>query len=261
MPEGSPISGADRSGVGRDRADGTPRAPQPSADGPGRDGGPILAIDTATSVAYVALAGPTGSLLDVAAWTAGHRHGEELLPRIAALLSAQGLHATDLRGIVVGLGPGAFTGLRVGIATAKGLAAGLEIPIAGVRSADAIAAAAVAVGVASPEGRVAVLLPAGPSERTLDVNGSAHRLVAGVDPDLPSGTVLVAVDLDGRAPEDALARGAAAREAFAAELARAGAARLRAGGDDLARVVPEYVTPPRGIAAPTGEVAWSRTRA
>ncbi len=229
--------------------------------GAGREDGTILAIDTATSVAYVALAAPTGTLLALASWTAGHRHGEELLPRIDALLSARGVRAADLRGIVVGLGPGAFTGLRVGIATAKGLAAGLAIPVAGVSSAAAIAAAATAGGAAGRGGRVAVLLPAGPSERTLVLEGSARRLTAGDEPDLPAGTVLVAVDLAGRAPSDALARGASAREGFAAELVRAGAARLLAGGDDLARIVPEYVTPPRGIAAPSGEVAWSRTRA
>jgi hypothetical protein len=206
-------------------------------------GGPILAIDTATSVAYVALAAANGTVLATDAWTAGHRHGEELLARIDALLVAARVSPSALGGIAVGLGPGAFTGLRVGIATAKGLAA-----------------AAISVGVASPGGPVAILLPAGPQERTLDAEGTAVRLPAGVEPDLAPGTTLVAVDLDGRAPADALARGVAARAGFAAELARAGAARLRAGGDDIARLVPEYVTPPRGIAQPTGEVAWSRTR-
>jgi tRNA threonylcarbamoyl adenosine modification protein YeaZ len=223
-------------------------------------GGPILAIDTATSVAYVALAAANGTVLATDAWTAGHRHGEELLARIDALLVAARVSPSALGGIAVGLGPGAFTGLRVGIATAKGLAAGLGVPVVGVGSGATLAAAAISVGVASPGGPVAILLPAGPQERTLDAEGTAVRLPAGVEPDLAPGTTLVAVDLDGRAPADALARGVAARAGFAAELARAGAARLRAGGDDIARLVPEYVTPPRGIAQPTGEVAWSRTR-
>jgi tRNA threonylcarbamoyladenosine biosynthesis protein TsaB len=221
---------------------------------------PVLALDTATSVACVVLASPEGALLASDAWTAGHRHGEELLARVDAILARAGVARTDLGGIAVGLGPGAFTGLRVGIATAKGLAVGLGVPIGGVGTGTTLAAAAIAAGVAPAGAPIAVLLPAGPSERTLDVDGTAVRLPAGVDPDLPAGAVLVAVDLDGRAPADALARGAGARVAFPAALAHAGAARLRAGGDDLAPMVPEYVTPPRGIAAPTGEVAWSRTR-
>jgi tRNA threonylcarbamoyl adenosine modification protein YeaZ len=220
----------------------------------------VLAIDTATSVACVVLAAADGAMLAADAWTAGHRHGEELLARIDALLARTAIARSALGGVAVGIGPGAFTGLRVGIATAKGLAAGLGVPIAGVGSGVVLAAAAVAAGAVPPDRPVAVILPAGPSERTLDVAGVAIRLPAGLEPDLPPGAVLVAVDLDGRAPADALARGAAARAALAVELARAGAARLRAGGDDLARLVPEYVTPPRGIAAPTGEVAWSRTR-
>jgi len=221
--------------------------------------GPILAIDTATTTAWVVLAGADGTVRASATWRAGHRHGEELLARIDALLAGAGISPRALGGIAVGLGPGAFTGLRVGIATAKGLAAGLGVPLAGIGSAAAIAAAAVAVGAAPAGGRVAVLLPAGPSERTLEVDGAAVRLGAGEEPDLGEDTTIVAVDLDGRAPADALARGEAARAGFAEALARAGAARLRTGGDDLARLVPEYVTPPRGVGAPSGEVAWSRT--
>jgi tRNA threonylcarbamoyl adenosine modification protein YeaZ len=221
--------------------------------------GPILVIDTATTTAWVVLADADGIVRASAAWRAGHRHGEELLARIDALLAAAGISPPTLGGIAVGLGPGAFTGLRVGIATAKGLAVGLGIPLAGIGSAAVIAAAAVTVGAVPAGGRVAVLLPAGPSERTLEVDGAAVRLGAAEEPDLGEGTTMVAVDLDGRAPADALARGEAARTGFAAELARAGAARLRAGGDDLARLVPEYVTPPRGVGAPSGEVAWSRT--
>ena len=222
---------------------------------------PILAIDTSMTEACVVLADPAGTVLAADAWVAGHRHGEELLPRVDALLARSGVRVADLRGVVVGLGPGAFTGLRVGIATAKGIAEGLGIPIAGISSAAILAGAAASAGVAADAADVAVLFPAGPSERTLVVGGRAVRIAAGEDPDPAPGTVLVAVDLPGRAPSDALAAGVAARALFGAELARAGTARLAAGGDDLARLVPEYVTPPRGVSAITGEVAWSRTRA
>lgn len=222
--------------------------------------GLVLVIDTATTEAVVALAGPDGTVIADDAWIAGYRHGEELLGRIDALLSSADVSVRSLGGLVVGTGPGAFTGLRVGIATAKGLAVGLGIPLVGVPSAAALATAA---GDAEPgigSRPIAVLLPAGPSERTLVLGGASVRLRAGEEPDLPPGTTVVAVDLPGRAPADALALGGAARSGFAPALVRLGAARLReTGGDDVSTLVPEYVTPPRGVGGSGGEVAWSRT--
>jgi hypothetical protein len=79
-----------------------------------------------------------------------------------------------------------------------------------------------------------------------------------MEPDLAAGEWLVAVDLEGRASADAIARGERARHGLGRALIRMGADRLRAGGDDLATLVPEYVTLPRGVAAQVGEVAWSR---
>jgi hypothetical protein len=83
-------------------------------------------------------------------------------------------------------------------------------------------------------------------------------LPGGTEPDLVRGETLVAVDLDGRAPADAVARGDEARAGLARALVRLGAGRLADGGDDLAALVPEYVTLPRGVRAAGGEVAWSR---
>lgn len=216
--------------------------------------GPILAIDTATSAVVVAAGSSTGEVVAETSWPAAHRHGEQLLPSVERLLGEAGIARDDVRGIVVGTGPGAFTGLRVGLATAKALAHGLGCPIAGVPTSEALIAAA---GGAGP---VVLLLPAGPSDRVLARAGTPARLLpGGEEPDLGADELLVAVDLDGRAPDDALARGARARERLARELFRLGAARLQAGGDDLATLVPEYVTLPRGVAAPVAEeVAWSR---
>jgi len=223
--------------------------------------GPILAIDTATTEAFVALGTPDGTVIAADAWVAGYRHGEDLLARIDALLSSVDVTVRSLGGLVVGTGPGAFTGLRVGLATAKGLAVGLGIPLVGIATAMALEAAAADEEPAIAGRPRAVLLPAGPSERTLVVHGAAVRLRAGEEPDLPTGATIVAVDLPGRAPADALALGAAARRGFAAALVRLGAARLaETGGDDVSALVPEYVTPPRGVAVAGGEVAWSRTR-
>ena len=221
----------------------------------------ILAIDTATTRVVVAVGSPRGEPLGLSTWTAGYRHGEQLLPSIGRVLGEANLRRSRLRGVIVGTGPGAFTGLRVGLATAKALAHGLRVPIAGISTATAlIGAAATEDGIAAP--RVVLLLPAGPSDRVLVRLGLPPRLLpGGTDPKPGAGDVLVAVDLDGRAPADAVAAGERARARLGHELLRLGAARLAAGADDLATLVPEYVTLPRGVsaAAPAGGgVEWSR---
>lgn len=223
----------------------------------------ILAIDTATTQVVVASGSLDGRLDGLTTWAAGYRHGETLLPSIARFLGEQNLRRSRLAGIVVGTGPGAFTGLRVGIATAKGLAHGLGLPIAGISTAEAILAAAMADAVetaGASGGQPVLLLPAGPNDRVMVRQGHVARLLpGGTDPDLAPGEWLVAVDLDGRAPDGAVARGHRARRGLAGQLLRMGADRLRGGaGDDLAGLVPEYVTLPRGVAGPHGEVAWSR---
>jgi len=225
---------------------------------------PILAIDTALRRAVVALGRADGGLVDEASWVAGHRHGEELLPRVATLLERNAVALDDLGGIVIGTGPGAFTGLRVGIATAKALAHGLQRPIAGISTAAALLAAAAAAGAAG-EGRAAapgvraLLLPAGPSDRVLVLDGEARLLPVGSEPEGSLDDVLVAVDLPGRAPADALARGEQAMAGLGAALVRLGGERLlRGDADELARLVPEYVTLPRGVLRERGEVEWSR---
>ena len=79
----------------------------------------------------VALGGAAGGPL-AASWHAGRQHGETLLPAIETLLRDAGVARTDLAAIVVGTGPGAFTGLRVGLATAKTMAHELGCPIVGI---------------------------------------------------------------------------------------------------------------------------------
>ncbi|HEX7497186.1 MAG TPA: tRNA (adenosine(37)-N6)-threonylcarbamoyltransferase complex dimerization subunit type 1 TsaB [Candidatus Limnocylindrales bacterium] len=219
----------------------------------------LLAIDTSGTNALVALGELDGTLITERRWPAGYRHGEELLTRIDEMLSTMGTPKTRIGGIVVGTGPGAFTGLRVGLATAKALARGLGVAIAGIPTSEALldaASLAGAVGVM----QAVLLLPAGPSDRVV-VSGSVARLVRGGDElGVEPGSVIIAVDLPGRAPEAALALGAVAETALAAALLRLGAERLHGGGDDVARLVPEYVTLPRGVPAMKGEVRWSHDR-
>jgi tRNA threonylcarbamoyl adenosine modification protein YeaZ len=218
----------------------------------------ILGIDSATSRVVVAAAAPDGAFLGATSWEAGYRHGEQLLPAIGRLHGELNLRRSRIVAIVVGTGPGAFTGLRVGIATAKALAHSLGRPIVGVSSGEALIAAASGEG--TPLEKVVLLLPAGPSDRIVVRGGQAPEVLpGGSDPELADGEVLVAVDLDGRAPADGSARGDRARDGLAAALMRLGTQRFAAGDeDDLARLVPDYVTLPRGVRAPSGEVAWSR---
>lgn len=218
----------------------------------------LLAIDTATTRIVVATGSIDGVVLADADWPAGYRHGETLLPAIERLLDSGGLARDAIAAVVVGTGPGTFTGLRVGIATAKGIAHGLGRPIVGIATGAALVAAAAAdLGIGRD--RIRLLLPAGPADRILARDGRAPVLLpAGEDPDLEDSAVLVAIDLEGRATEEATERGERARAGLAVTLVGLGAARLGAGDvDDLARLVPEYVTLPRGAAPASGEVSWS----
>lgn len=219
----------------------------------------LLAIDTATSEVVVAAGDPGGAILGASLIRAGHRHGEVVLPAIGRLTGELNLRRSRIAAIVVGTGPGAFTGLRVGIATAKALAHALGKPIVGVSTGEALLASAAAEA-GRPTGELVLLVPAGPSDRVVVRSGEQPALLpGGSEPEpAPDGT-LVAVDLAGRAPSDAVERGDAARRGLARALVRLGAERLaEGGGDDLSTLVPEYVTLPRGIRAASGEVAWSR---
>jgi tRNA threonylcarbamoyladenosine biosynthesis protein TsaB len=213
----------------------------------------LLAIDTSGMDALVALGRENGTLVAERRWAAGYRHGEELLTRIDEMLKGEGVALAELAGVVVGTGPGAFTGLRVGLATAKALARELAIPIAGVATSEALLEAA-ALGVGK---RAVLLLPAGPSDRVFVADGVATLVKGGEEPQVEPGSLVVAVDLPDRAPADALVRGMQAEAGLSTALLRLGARKLAAGGDDVARLVPEYVTLPRGVAVMKGEVRWS----
>ena len=218
-------------------------------------GGWLLALDTATTTIVVAAGDTDGRVLAGEAFEGQYRHSQELLPAVVRVLDGAGLELADLAGVVVGTGPGAFTGLRVGIATAKTLAHELGCPIVGIASSSALLAAV-------PDATV-LWLPSGPRDRVMVVAGSEPVVVAGGDPaprPLP-GAVEIAVNLEARASEAALALGRAAVAGLPAALLRLGATRLAADDHDVPEhLVPRYASPPRG--APTGGqeggVAWSR---
>ena len=103
-----------------------------------------LAVDTSTRAGQVALLDDRTPMA-IRSIEAGSAHGRELAPAIADLLETQGVQSDDVDLIAVGLGPGSYTGLRVGAATALGFALGAGCPLSGVSS---LAARALCVGAA-----------------------------------------------------------------------------------------------------------------
>lgn len=91
----------------------------------------ILGIETSTQHASLAVVEGDTVIAD-ANLPDGERHSTSLLPTLDALLKAHGVGLKDLRGIAVGIGPGSFTGIRLGLATARGLSLALNIPIRGI---------------------------------------------------------------------------------------------------------------------------------
>ena len=97
----------------------------------------ILAIETATEACSAALR--CGDALIERSEIAPRRHAELILPMIESLLAEAGIARAQLDGIAVGRGPGAFTGVRLAIAVAQGLALALDIPVVPVSSLAALA--------------------------------------------------------------------------------------------------------------------------
>jgi tRNA threonylcarbamoyladenosine biosynthesis protein TsaB len=106
----------------------------------------ILALDTSTLTGSLALleAPEDGEpalekVLGECILRIESTHSEKLMPSIERLLGQTGLSIRDVDGIAVALGPGSFTGLRIGVSTVKGLAYALKIPVVGVPTLDALA--------------------------------------------------------------------------------------------------------------------------
>ncbi len=100
----------------------------------------VLAIDTATMVSSVAVATEERVLAELTAETR-FTHSETLVPNIEEVLRLADTNREDLSAVAVSLGPGSFTGLRIGLAAAKAIAYALSIPLVGVPTLEVLAAA------------------------------------------------------------------------------------------------------------------------
>lgn len=100
----------------------------------------LLALDTSTRMAGIALYDGV-QVLSEYCWTSKNNHSVELAPAVAEMMMKSGVKAEQLTGLAVALGPGSFTGLRISLALAKGIAYANHIPLIGVPSLDILAAA------------------------------------------------------------------------------------------------------------------------
>ena len=217
--------------------------------------GLILALDTATRASIVVLG--RDAPLATSRRDVQHRHGSHLLEQIDEVLEHAGRSLDEVEALAVGTGPGSFTGLRVGLATAKTVAYARELPLVGVMSSDALRLAGADAG-ADPD--AAVVLPAGAHDHYLARVGQDPVLVAPGDlAQALAGLTALAVDtgpepLGGGAAD----LGAAAVEGLPAALLRLAVTRLVDGQtDDVAELTPAYVALPRGVKRAAEDLGWS----
>ncbi|MFV2062657.1 MAG: tRNA (adenosine(37)-N6)-threonylcarbamoyltransferase complex dimerization subunit type 1 TsaB [Chloroflexota bacterium] len=216
--------------------------------------GLTLAIDTSTKSSIVVLGRDRPAA--ISRRDVSHRHGSHVLEQVEEVLATAGVSLAAVDSLAVGTGPGSFTGLRVGMATAKTLAYALSLPLVGVPSSTALRRAAVDSG--APED-VAVVLAAGAHDHYLVRATDDPVLVApGGLVDLLKGSPSLSIDLgvEVLGPE-AQRLGAAALEGMSEALLALARERLAAAPDDVAELIPAYVALPRGVTRAADELGWS----
>src|SRR5262249_28852528 len=157
----------------------------------------LLGLDPATPAVTVALhdgSQPLAQLVTVDA----HRHAELLAPAIAKAIADAGAAQRDLTGIVAGVGPGPYTGLRVGLVTARVLGAALGIPVYGMCTLDAIAADV--GGDAGASGEFLVATDARRRELYWARYASAGRRTAGPEVSKPAEIPVAGLPVAGEGP-------------------------------------------------------------
>jgi len=201
----------------------------------------LLGLDTATPAVTVALHDgdqPLAQLVTVDA----HRHAELLAPAIAKVVADAGVTQRDLTGIVAGVGPGPFTGLRVGLVTARVLGAALGIPVYGLCSLDVIAADVAAGGDAGPGGDFLVATDARRRELYWARYDSSGRRTTGPEVSVPAAIPVAGLPAAGEGPmlyPELLPDGLGPAFPAAATLCRIAVAALAAGDPGKLLLPPE----------------------
>ncbi|WP_129336870.1 tRNA (adenosine(37)-N6)-threonylcarbamoyltransferase complex dimerization subunit type 1 TsaB [Cellulomonas endophytica] len=136
---------------------------------------PLLALDTSAAVA-VAVTDGAGVALAAGSVPEQRHHAERLAPLVAELLAAAGTTPAALTAVVAGTGPAPFTGLRVGLVTARALALALGVPLHGVPSTEALALRALE---ADPAADVVLVVT---DARRREVYSALYRRAATDDP-------------------------------------------------------------------------------
>jgi tRNA threonylcarbamoyladenosine biosynthesis protein TsaB len=217
--------------------------------------GLVVGIETATVMGGVALVSGSGELVGEVVLRNHESHSERLLPALEWLLATVGNSLGDCAAVAVSQGPGSFTGLRAGIATAKGLAFSLGVPLYGIATLEALAANAspgeepVCAVLNARRGEVFCAFfrrgPAGSHrlgpDRLLSLQSLAEELPAGclVIGELP--TTFGAMLPPGRAVRFAHPHQAHPRAAVIAALGSA--ARVASRASQLTTLMPEYLRP------------------
>lgn len=209
----------------------------------------IIAIESASSDPSLALASGDGVVFAADGWAGEGRQASELLPRLLVLLARAGRDLREATALAVGVGPGSFTGLRVSMSLAKGMAFALRAPMVGIPSLEAWLEAEprAAAAVARAGAQDAYLLTRGATEPRIVAASDLRSLVGGTLLAAPS-ELAAAFGLSAALPP---------HEAAAA-VARLAAMRLirDPDGDDLAQLEPWYLRTPRGVASPETVSRW-----
>lgn len=199
----------------------------------------ILAIDTATHWMGLALHDGTAVLAE-AGWHSNRTQTIELSPAVRGMLSRAGVNSSDLEAIAVAIGPGSYTGMRVGLAVAKGMALAGQIPLIGVPTLDIIAA-----GIGYRPGRLLVAVRAG--RRRISAATYAWDEKGGWEAEeRPTNTTW-----------EALLPALQGEIAFAGEIDAAAAKQIRAAGRSFTVVDPAFSVRRAGLLA---ELGWRRLR-
>jgi tRNA threonylcarbamoyladenosine biosynthesis protein TsaB len=227
----------------------------------------LLAIDTCTDMTSIALYRQGEGVLAEQSWLCGREQTTQLLPNVQRLMSLVGVTVKDLSGVAVATGPGSYSGVRVGLSTAKGLAFALKVPLWGVPGLDvlafqqaAVTAAQVCAVLTLGRGRMAWALYRTRGTRwerlTSYMSGTAHDMAQAVK-DLQSNiatlfcgeisrdTAQVLVEALGDEAAIAPAAAGVRRAGYLAELALQRAARGEA--DDPATLQAIYLQPAQQV--------------